>query len=963
MANISWASGISGDWSDAADWSGGAVPGASDNVTIAAAPQTAGVPYSVELDESYSVNAVTMNQVSATLELTGYNVLTVATTFALKAGTIELDSGTLQGGTYSSTTGSLLVFEQNNYINNVTWQGTLNLVSVPDYYDSVVLNAVTFSGAGATMSVGDGVTAVLNGTQTLNNVTIDLFAGSQIQGDGTLTLGAKTHLSDTSTGYASLGDYENIGPSALLNQGAISVTGNGTVLDMTSVDSLTNAGTISVSAGGSLIISSTTGTNAGLVTVGTGGYAELEGSRSLSNTGTLVVAGGVLAIGGNFTQASLGTVKISNGGILGIAGTLTNSATLAIGTGTTLTTISLENGGVISGGAIADAGGGLVAAGGTLSGVTYEGTLNLKAAGARLTVTNGISLERAGGGTAAGTVQLTGSESDMNLLGSQTISNAVVDIGDTGSYFAQLSIGDTGGPSTVTLASSTSIVQTQEYALISGTETYSSAQGTYGTSGDILVNDGTISSALNVGYMQVSLVTLQNNGALTFSAYAGLELGSGTLANAGTFSLSGGSSVDFYESYTGVADGFTNTGLVTIGLGSTLNLDNSALTWSNAGQIDVAGGILTLGGSFTLAQFGSVTVSSGGSLVLDTDAYLDDTGGTLSVGAGTSLGTVAVSGTIHGGTIADSGAGLNFVEEYNYQTGLYQYGTLDGVTYEGVLTVAAYDSAAITGGITLTTSSGTGAGSISLTNADSELDFASSETLANATISIGSGIEADMLDAVSSSGDATLTLGTGLTINQVGASVILGGSSGTIDNTANLVFADAGGTLTLSGNVVNSGTIAVSNGETLVLATSSLVNTGVISITNGLLAIGNGTAAQLASVKFVNSDIAVTGVLTETGATLTVGTGTSIPVLKLQGTIDGGTIHDAGNGVQFNGFSVLDGVTYEGTVNVNRPLSVLAVLDGLTAESFTGAQPGSIALTGAGSTLAWGSTEALDNAT
>jgi hypothetical protein len=107
----------------------------------------------------------------------------------------------------------------------------------------------------------------------------------------------------------------------------------------------------------------------------------------------------------------------------------------------------------------------------------------------------------------------------------------------------------------------------------------------------------------------------------------------------------------------------------------------------------------------------------------------------------------------------------------------------------------------------------------------------------------------------------------------------------------------------------------------------------------------------------------VTGVLTETGSTLTVGTGTSLPAIKLQGTILGGTIDDAGNGVQFDGFAALDGVTYNGTVDINRPLSTLVVFDGLTLGSTTGSQPGSMVLTGAGSVLAWASTQALDNAT
>ena len=34
MTAISWASGVSGNWNTALDWTGGAVPGAGDDVTI-----------------------------------------------------------------------------------------------------------------------------------------------------------------------------------------------------------------------------------------------------------------------------------------------------------------------------------------------------------------------------------------------------------------------------------------------------------------------------------------------------------------------------------------------------------------------------------------------------------------------------------------------------------------------------------------------------------------------------------------------------------------------------------------------------------------------------------------------------------------------------------------------------------------------------------------------------------------
>ena len=45
----------------------------------------------------------------------------------------------------------------------------------------------------------------------------------------------------------------------------------------------------------------------------------------------------------------------------------------------------------------------------------------------------------------------------------------------------------------------------------------------------------------------------------------------------------------------------------------------------------------------------------------------------------------------------------------------------------------------------------------------------------------------------------------------------------------------------------------------------------------------------------------MTGTLTATGGTLSVGAGGFAPLLQVEGTVLGGTIHDAGGGVQFAG--------------------------------------------------------------
>lgn len=212
-----------------------------------------------------------------------------------------------------------------------------------------------------------------------------------------------------------------------------------------------------------------------------------------------------------------------------------------------------------------------------------------------------------------------------------------------------------------------------------------------------------------------------------------------------------------------------------------------------------------------------------------------------------------------------------------------------------------------------------------------------------------------------------VTLGAAVVVRQTGANATIGGvvdyQGGTLTNLGKILGGVAGGTLTLAGDFTNAGTIAVSNGDDLLLDTSTLTNTGTISVTNGILSTEDVTTAQIAKIDLVNSPLAVLGTLTATGTTLSVGPGTSLPSLELGGTIEGGTIKDAGGGLAVVGEGVFNGVTYEGTVSINRPLAQLVILNDFTATGFSGSGAGSIALTGAGSELVWGSSATLNIAT
>ena len=142
-----------------------------------------------------------------------------------------------------------------------------------------------------------------------------------------------------------------------------------------------------------------------------------------------------------------------------------------------------------------------------------------------------------------------------------------------------------------------------------------------------------------------------------------------TLDNAGQINISGGSLTVDYGT-------FNNTG--------TLNVTGGVLAiggaFSNSGSIIVgAGGTLDLQGTETTAQLGGMTFDGG---TLEIGGVLDNTGATLDVGTGTAQGSLLLSGgTIEGGTIEAAGGGF-----------ASRNGTLDGVTWQGVLALTALTS-------------------------------------------------------------------------------------------------------------------------------------------------------------------------------------------------------------------------------------------------------------------------------
>ena len=431
---VQWAEAQSGNWSTAADWQGGVVPGPTDDVTIAAT----GSNYTVTINTAAEAASLLVDSANATVM--DQAALSLAGALTVDAGTFVLASGgDITGGTLSAS-GSGAFLWQGGTLTNDTYQGNLLLaqdselltldgttladqvgtgpgtLSLTGFRDDVAISG-PFAPATIDLSGTKDVLALYGvGTLSASTLNIGALASGRLApklkifdasgGKGTLTLAADTTLSDT------------IG-SAL-------ITGK----------NLINAGTISVQASNGTLASSATLMNAGTVEIGAGTLS-LEGG--LTNTGTILVSGAssVLALGGSLNTKDLGAI-VNSGGLVAIGGELRNAgSTLTVGPGTALGEVLLS-GEIIGGVVAADSTGGFSdsnasGAAGTLSGVQYQiagGKLNYAAPGA-LVLTGGTELSN---GNKQVAVRITGRNSNLTLdstvsgISSLTVSSATGDL-------------------------------------------------------------------------------------------------------------------------------------------------------------------------------------------------------------------------------------------------------------------------------------------------------------------------------------------------------------------------------------------------------------------------------------------------------------------------------------------------------------------------------------------------------
>lgn len=992
-----WLSPVNGLWSDGADWSDGSVPNSHSLVTIASHGS-----YTVTIAADAAAHGITLDDANATL-LDNAN-LAIAGRLAITSGTFTLGAtGTLTGGTLSATSAGTIDLSSGATLSGVTYDGALTVGGTLTVTHGLTLSDAQGGSYGTLAVSGDDANLILADTETLNSATValGLSGDASITLDDprspagqTLTLGPSLDLvfGGSSAGILN-GDASSV-RTGIINQGTITAGGPfgaytiGTTYGTDVFGTFDNAGTIAVSNAATLAIAASDLINTGDISV-TGSQSFLaydcETTGFWTNQGIISVSdGGSLVLSGTFTSATLDSISLHDSELGIAAGLLLNSGTLSLADLTAQgDTLFLSQDGVIQGGTISDPNGTLFAYGGTLSGVTFQGTLT---AYESLSIENGITFEGAGGsGEAAINVYST-----LYVADDETLDNATLTFGNLDAPFSNgaILLGTyRAPPATLVLGPS---LQLTAYA-------YTTISNAYNAVDSSLVNEGTFVASfgtLAIGDLQ----SFTNTGDVM-------------VTNGGTATI---------------AAPFVNQGNVTVsGNDTTLDLEAS---WSNTGQITMDAGTVELGGTFTLGALEAIVNDGGQIIVL---GELENTG-TLTVGPSLPFSASNFLGTIEGGVVSDSAGEFDI-----------NGGTLSGVTYQGTLSIGMYHTATIANGITMEGSGGVGPGTINIDG--STLTIAGSATLANTTLLYNSG-QVYLQDQSTSIADTlqfapSFVLGQGtndlvmtsettigaVIINQAGAVetasgyvfLLFGGNigsftnAGTLDATQDGVITlapyseptiDNAGLMTVSGygsrltadygslsntgsiaisadgaasfignsfnntgdisvtgpgsglqiygygdgqqtDVTNSAVITVQNGASAFISLETFTNTGTISVSgsNSTLLIGSNwtnsgeiidhggtldlggtfTTAELATVIVDEGVINLEGDLDNAGATLFVGNNyNSLPV-SLGGTITGGTIDETGNGFDSRTFCRFEAVTLNGAINLGMYAGLL----------------------------------------
>ena len=898
MANTSW-NGLSGDWTDPAQWSDG-VPVAGTDALITA---TGTYVVTISAADVVAANSVTLNDGAATLQVFGSLTTDL---LAVEAGTVEIDGAianatiALDGGAVTFGDSALASFS------TVIWTGgALDLGA--GSATVLVSNGLTVQGTGAAPGTVDLEGSFSNldviDTETLSTMTINVGSATgqdALSSEGTLTLDTTTTINL----LAGAGFAEISGQGTVINDGTINAAATDGVINATEFG---NAGQLTVDTGATLSIQpGDVFINGGTVTVDAGGTLDVQFLNGFLNTGAVTIEAG-----GFF---ELGTTALTGGGTLDVFGTLDASGqVLAVGTAGIANSVEID--GTVQNATIALAGG-VVRFGDSavanFSNVSWiDGALDLGAGSATVLVSNGLTVQGTGG--APGTVNLEGSFSNLDVIDTETLSTMTINVGSATGQDALSSDG------TLTLDTTTTVnlLAGADFAEISGV--------------GMVINDGTINAAATDGVINVTEFT--NAGQLVVGNGGTLAIQPGDVfTNSGTVTVDAGGTLDVQ-----FLNSFVNTGAVTIDDDGFLELGTTAL--SGGGTLDVFG---TLDGSDQVLTVGTAGIANaieidgtvqnatialaGGAVTFGDSAFASFsdvawTGGALDLGAGSATVLVSNGLTVQGtggtpGTVDLEGSfsNLDVIDTETLSDVTINVGSAagqDALSSEGTLTLDTTTTVNLLAGAGFAEISGQG----TVIN-DGTINAAATNGVINATEFGNAG---------------QLTVDTGATLSIQPGDVFINGGTVTVD---------AGGTLDVQflNGFLNTGAVTIEAGGFFELGTTALTGGGTLDVFGTLDASGQVLAVGTAGIA---NSVEIDGTLQN--ATI---------------ALAGGAVTFGDSAVaNFSDVSWIDGA-----LDLGAGSATVLVSNGLTVQG-TGGAPGTLNLEGSFSNLDVIDTETLSNMT
>ncbi len=838
-----------------------------------------------------------------------------------------LDTRTLNNSATATWSGIEFLMLNGSIFNNLTgatWNHTVDTqIAFDGGNPPTFSNAGTFKKTGGTSTSGGGVTSsiVFNNSGAVQANTGLLFfsdVGSctgVCSGTWSVAAGATLQLGSGGTaalnGSISGAGTVNFGSSGTLNYtGTYNITGgtteSGTIVNFTSPATVTATGPLTVTTG---TLNLSTGKAISVSTI-TQSAGTLTGTDALTITGLLTWSGGTMSGAG--TTNAKGGIALSGEPFLDTR-TFNNSATA---TWSGIEFLML-NGSIFN----------------NLTGATWNHTVDTQIAfdgGNPPTFSNAGTFKKTGGtSTSGGGVT---SSIVFNNSGAVQANTGLLFFSDVGSCTgvcsgtwsvaagATLQLGSGGtaalngsisGAGTVNFGSSGTLNYTGTYNITggtteSGTIVNFTSPATVTATGPLTVTTGTLNlstgKAISVSTITQSAGTLTGTDALTITGL--LTWSGGTMSGAGTTNAKGGIALSgepfldtrtFNNSATATWSGIEflmlNGSIFNNLTGATWNhtVDTQIAfdggnppTFSNAGTFEKTGGTSTSGGGVTSSivfnNSGAVQANTGLLFFSDVGSCTGVCSGTWSVAAGATLelgsgGTAALNGKISGAGIVNFGSSgtVNYTGTYDITGGTTESGTI--VNFTSPATVTATGPLTVTTG-TLNFSTGKAVSATTMTQSAGTLTGTDTLTLTGLlTWSGGTESGAGITDAnggMTITGEPFLDTRTinnkktatwsGIEFLMLNGSIFNNLAGATWNHTVDTQIAfDGGNTPTFS----NAGTFEKTGGTTTSGGgvTSSIVfnNTGTVIAQSGVLLLGSSYTQTKGSTLLEGGTILMSG--------------------------------------------------------------------------------------------------------